>query len=75
MAPGQTVRTTWSVTAPANATPGSYPLSASATFTGRTGQDSSDDAAQIAIPFASFNSAINNVGISDDVFTARSLDR
>ena len=66
VAPGQTVQTTWSVTAPANATPGSYPLSASVTFTGQTGQASSDDATQIAIPFASFTSAIDNVGISDD---------
>ncbi|HEY9241872.1 MAG TPA: glycoside hydrolase family 3 C-terminal domain-containing protein, partial [Streptosporangiaceae bacterium] len=66
VAPGQTVQTTWSVTAPANAAPGSYPLSASVTFTGRTGQASSDDATQISVPFASFTSAIDNVGISDD---------
>jgi hypothetical protein len=66
VAPGQAVQATWSVAAPANATPGSYPLSASVTFTGQTGQASSDDATQIAIPFASFTSAIDNVGISDD---------
>jgi beta-glucosidase len=66
VAPGQTVQTTWSVTAPANATPGKYPVSASVMFTGPTGQASSDDAAQIAIPFGSFTSTLDNVGISDD---------
>ncbi|HZR51258.1 MAG TPA: glycoside hydrolase family 3 C-terminal domain-containing protein [Streptosporangiaceae bacterium] len=66
VAPGQTVQTTWSVTAPANAAPGSYALAASVSFTGPTGQASSNDAAQISVPFASFTSAIDNVGISDD---------
>jgi hypothetical protein len=70
VAPGQTVHTDWTVTAPPDATAGSYPLTASVTFTGRTGQASSDDATSIAIPFASFASAIDNTGISDDTNTA-----
>jgi hypothetical protein len=75
VAPGQTVHTDWTVTAPPSATAGGYPLTASVTFTGRTGQASSADAASIAIPFASFTSALDNAGISDDTLTtAGNLD-
>jgi hypothetical protein len=71
VAPGQTARTTWAVTAPANAAPGSYPLSASVTFTGPTGQASSSDATQASVPFASLSSAFGNSGISDDSNTSQ----
>jgi uncharacterized repeat protein (TIGR01451 family) len=66
VASGQTVRTTWAITAPADAAPGSYPLAASVTFSGPTGQGSSGDAAGISVPFASLSSAFDNPGISDD---------
>ncbi len=60
---GATVRTTWEVTAPAGTKPGSYALSATATSQG--GPDRHADA-QASVPYASFDAARNNTGISDD---------
>jgi hypothetical protein len=66
VAPGQTVNTTWSIVVPANVNPGSYDLSAQATFTDAAGQDSVTDATTASVPFPSWAAAINNTGISDD---------
>jgi uncharacterized repeat protein (TIGR01451 family) len=70
VAPGQTVTTDWSVTAPATATGGAYPFAATATFTGPSGQASADDATDISVPFASLPAAFDNTGISDDTATS-----
>ena len=75
VAPGQTATTTWNVTAPADASPGSYDLSAQATFTDAAGQGSVSDATTLSVPFPSWAAAINNTGISDDANpTAGNLD-
>ncbi len=66
VAPGQTARTTWSITVPGDVNPGSYDLSADASFTDAAGQDSVSDATTESVPYASWAAAINNTGISDD---------
>lgn len=73
VAPGQTVRTTWQVTAPATTQPGKFTLSAQATFTSVNGRGNSSDAAVLILPqppFASLAAAFDNVGITDDNNTA-----
>ena len=73
--PGQTAKTTWNVTAPADAGPGNYDLSAQATFTDVAGQDSVSDATTESVPYPSWAAAINNTGISDDAnASAANLD-
>jgi beta-glucosidase len=75
VAPGQTVRTTWSITVPADVNPGNYDVSAEATFTDAAGQDSVSDATTESVPYPSWAAAINNTGISDDAnTTAGNLD-
>src|SRR5262249_11236614 len=59
-------RTTWSITVPGDVNPGSYDLSADASFTDAAGQDSVSDATTESVPYASWAAAINNTGISDD---------
>ena len=66
VAPGQTVRTTWSITVPGDVNPGSYDLSAEASFTDAAGQASVSDATIDSVPYPSWAAAINNTGISDD---------
>jgi hypothetical protein len=66
VAPGQTVKTTWQVTVPADAQPGRDDLSAQATFTSASGPGSSSDAASVSVPFSSLTAAFDNPGISDD---------
>ncbi|MFL6117191.1 MAG: glycoside hydrolase family 3 C-terminal domain-containing protein [Catenulispora sp.] len=70
VAPGQSASTTWQVTVPATAAPGSYSISAQAAFTSANGAGSSSDAASIALPYSSFTAAYNNAGVSDDANTA-----
>ena len=75
VASGQTVRTTWSISAPASVASGGYTLKAEATFTGSSGTATSDAPASIAVPYTSLASAFGNTGISDDSNTgAGSLD-
>ncbi|HZC51089.1 MAG TPA: glycoside hydrolase family 3 C-terminal domain-containing protein, partial [Mycobacterium sp.] len=66
VAPGQTAKTTWSISVPAGVSPGSYDLSAQATFTDTAGQDTVSDATTESVPYPSWAAAINNTGISDD---------
>jgi beta-glucosidase len=66
VAPGQTVKTTWQVSVPADAGPGSHDLSAEATFTNANGQGSSSAAATVSVPFPSLAAAFDNPGVSDD---------
>ena len=63
VAAGQTVQTTWHLTAPSGAAPGPYALSTQATV---TGAGPYTDSGTINIAYSSFNAAFNNVGISDD---------
>jgi hypothetical protein len=63
---GQTVQTTWSITLPAGASPGSYQLSAQAIFQHANGPGSATASAQISVPFPSLSAAFDNIGISDD---------
>jgi beta-glucosidase len=63
VASGQTVQTTWHVTAPSGTTPGTYALNATATVNG-TGPYT--DSRTINVAYPSFVAAFNNVGISDD---------
>jgi hypothetical protein len=63
VAGGQTVQTTWHVTAPAGTAPGAYALSATATLNG-TGPYTGAGSINIAYP--SFAAAYGNTGISDD---------
>jgi hypothetical protein len=73
--PGSTMHTKWRVTAPAGIDAGPYDLNAMATFSATSGRGSSSAAAQVAVPYASFTAAYNNVGISDDANpTAGNLD-
>ncbi|MBB5158704.1 alkaline phosphatase family protein [Saccharopolyspora phatthalungensis] len=62
--PGQSVKTTWAVTAPADAKPGAYALSARATY--KNAKSSDEGTGSADVPYASLSSAFNNVGISDD---------
>jgi hypothetical protein len=73
--PGQTAKTTWTITTPAGVSPGNYDLSAQATFTDAAGQDSVSDATIVSVPYPSWAAAVNNTGISDDANpTAGNLD-
>jgi beta-glucosidase len=64
---GQTVHTTWSVTAPADAVRAGYQLQAGVTYTGRGGRRGSGTATTlVAIPFASLAAAYGNTAITDD---------
>jgi beta-glucosidase len=60
---GQTVKTTWSVQVPADAKPSSSELSATATSSGNADRAAT---APVSVPFASFDAARNNTGITDD---------
>jgi beta-glucosidase-like glycosyl hydrolase len=71
VAGGQTVKTTWQLTAPASASPGTYELSAQASTSAGTRTDSG----RTSVPYASLAAAYNNTGISDDSNTkAGNLD-
>ena len=75
VAPGQTVTTSWEVTAPASAQPGTDEIDAQVTFTGANGPGSSTAATTVSLPYPSLVSAFDNVGISDDSnTTAGNLD-
>jgi len=67
VAGGQSVQTTWKVSAPSGAAAGPYAVSAQATLNG-TGPYSDSGTMNIAYP--SLTAAFNNVGITDDSSTA-----
>ncbi|WP_190814937.1 alkaline phosphatase family protein [Saccharopolyspora pogona] len=62
--PGQSVKTTWSVTVPADAKPGPYTLSAQGTY--KKAKSSDTGTGSVDVPYASLAAAFNNPGISDD---------
>ncbi|WP_333739234.1 glycoside hydrolase family 3 C-terminal domain-containing protein [Streptomyces sp. IBSBF 2806] len=61
---GASVRTTWTITPPADVRPGPYALAASARYQGARASD--DAAGQLAVPYASLSDITKNTGISDD---------
>lgn len=63
---GETVMTTWTVTAPTDSTPDSYQLTAQVTYQSASGDGTASAIDQIAVPYQSLNSAFNDPGISDD---------
>ncbi|WP_211268897.1 glycoside hydrolase family 3 C-terminal domain-containing protein [Actinoplanes subtropicus] len=71
---GQTVHVGWQVSAPADAGPGTYPLTAQVTFGDVNGRGSSQDSRSVALPYPSFTAAFNNVAVSDDGTTAGDID-
>ena len=60
---GQSVQTTWHVTAASGAAPGGYALSAQATL---NGSGPYTDSGTVNIAYPSLNAAFDNVGVSDD---------
>ncbi|WP_328461723.1 glycoside hydrolase family 3 C-terminal domain-containing protein [Streptomyces sp. NBC_00448] len=64
IAPGRSVTSTWQITAPADAKPGSYPLSARATYAGARSDD--ETVGQVVVAYPSVSATFDNVGISDD---------
>jgi beta-glucosidase len=64
--PGQAATTTWAVTLPGAAAPGTYVLTGSATFTGPAGRVTVDGTAGVSVPYQSLPAAYGNAGISDD---------
>ncbi|HEV2344549.1 MAG TPA: NEW3 domain-containing protein, partial [Actinocrinis sp.] len=66
VAAGQTVTTTWHITAPSGTAPGAFALSAQATL---TGSGPFTDSGTINIAYPSMAAALNNVGITDDTNT------
>jgi beta-glucosidase-like glycosyl hydrolase len=67
VAGGQSVQTTWKVTAPSGAAAGPYAVSAQATL---NGSGPYTDSGTMNIAYASLSAAFNNVGITDDASTA-----
>ena len=63
---GTSATTTWKVSVPAGAVPGAYPLTATAGFTEDGTADRSTVTTTVSLPFASFEAARDNPGISDD---------
>ncbi|MBM9503225.1 glycoside hydrolase family 3 C-terminal domain-containing protein [Actinacidiphila acididurans] len=63
VAAGQKATTTWKLTAPADATQGSYGLTAQATVSGGAPYT---DTASVNIPYPSVAAAYDNTGVSDD---------
>ncbi len=66
VAAGQTARTTWSITVPSGTSPASYRLTGGATFNDANGRGRANAPAQVSVPYASFDAAFDNPGISDD---------
>ncbi|MCW3844893.1 glycoside hydrolase family 3 C-terminal domain-containing protein [Micromonospora yasonensis] len=64
--PGQTVTTTWQVTAPEGATPNEYQLIGTATYQASQGATQSSDSVTVTVPYTSLAAAFNNAGVSDD---------
>ncbi len=61
---GRSVQTAWSITVPATARPGRYPLVATSTYTGARRMDSTST--ETSVPYASLSATFNNPGISAD---------
>ena len=64
--PGQTARTTWKVTVPADAQPGSDALTANASYTDADGPGTATATGTTSVPYASLAGAFDNAAITDD---------
>ncbi|WP_406115676.1 alkaline phosphatase family protein [Streptomyces sp. NBC_01014] len=62
--PGQSVKTTWTLTTPADETPGAKTLSAQATY--KNAKSSDEGTGSVDVPYTSLTAAFNDVGITDD---------
>ncbi len=62
----QTVTTTWSVTQPANAQPGTFTFTGVASYVSEGGKATNQASATAQLPYSSLAQAYNNVGISDN---------
>jgi hypothetical protein len=60
------VQTTWTVTAAADAAPGSYDLTAGARFAGPGGQASATSFSSVTVAYPSLAAAFDNTAITDD---------
>jgi beta-glucosidase len=73
--PGGSAQATWTVAIPADAAPGSYDLTADATFRDASGDHTVSATEQLSVPYSSIAAAFDNPGISDDGnTTAGNLD-
>lgn len=63
--PRSTVQTTWQVTAPSSASPGRYPLKATASYHGAA-SGTATGTANVDVPCSSLAAAYTNTGITDD---------
>ena len=61
---GQSVHTTWDVTVPPAATPGSYALAATARYLGARRVDTAST--QVSVPYPALVAAFGNTGVSSD---------
>ncbi|GIF21123.1 beta-glucosidase-like glycosyl hydrolase [Actinoplanes tereljensis] len=64
VAPGATVRASWTLTPPTQ--PGAYDVTAHATFRSTSGLATASAARTVALPFPSLAAAYGNAGVSDD---------
>jgi len=67
---GQTAQTTWQVTVPPGASPGTYQLSARATFQSVSGAGDAITQTPLAVPYSSLAAGLDNPGITDDSDTS-----
>lgn len=63
---GRPAQTTWNVTVPGRAKPGTFQLDAQATFQSANGGATAGATAVVAVPYKSLTAAFDNVGVSDD---------
>jgi hyaluronoglucosaminidase len=68
--PGGSARAQWTVTAPADAAPGSYTLTAWASFTAAGTREAVLGHGPATVPYASLAKTFGNVGITDDSDTS-----
>jgi beta-glucosidase len=68
--PGQTAKTSWDVTVPADATPGTEDITAFASFTDANGPGTTTQAGEVSVPYPSLADAFNNTAITDDTNVA-----
>ncbi|HZC73128.1 MAG TPA: glycoside hydrolase family 3 C-terminal domain-containing protein [Jatrophihabitans sp.] len=66
VAPRSQVDTTWHVTVPADAQPGTGTLTATASYVGVDGASRSTGTADVAVPYRNLAAAFDNTGITDD---------
>jgi beta-glucosidase-like glycosyl hydrolase len=64
--PRQTGQTSWDVSVPADAAPGTNEITAAASFTDANGPGSTTQTGEVSVPYSSLTGAFNNTAISDD---------